>query len=89
MTALKTSSPSFQYSAALFAAPLFTKIPASTSLGVELFLLKIMIGSSIVNDAVSITVLVPSTTKSPFTLVVFESKITEFEPPAPVPVLIV
>ena len=89
VTALKTSSPSFQYIAALFAAPLFISIPASMSDGVELFLLKIMIGSSIVRDVVSITVLLPSMSRSPLTITVLESRMISLEPPDPEPALIV
>ena len=68
---------------------LLKNIPESSVSTVELFLLTIKNLSSIDNTDVFNSVLVPSTTKSPMTLVVFESKNTVFEPAAPVPVLIV
>ena len=61
VTALNLSSPSFQYIAALFAAPLLIIIPASISAGPELFLDNSKIGSSMVVFVVLIVVVVPST----------------------------
>ena len=84
-----SSSPASQYNNPWFEVPLLKNIPESSESAVELPLLTSINWSSIDIVAVFNSVLVPSTTKSPTTLVVFESRNTVFEPPAPVPVLIV
>ena len=57
--------------------------------GVELFLLRIKIGSSIVSVVEFIVVCVPSTSRFPLITTALESYTLSFDPPGPVPAWIV
>ena len=86
---LNLSASASQNNSPWFSEPLLKNIPESSVSAVELFLLTIKNWSSIVNVVDFIYFLVPSRTKSRWIVVVFVSKNTEFDPLAPVPVLIV